>query len=47
MYSITSMKKAYVIFNIPAYNLSAMPAIANFIGDNIDNPLILALIMVL
>ena len=30
------------LFNIPAYNLSAMPAIANFIGDNIDNPLILA-----
>jgi ribose-phosphate pyrophosphokinase len=29
-------------FNIPAYNLSAMPLIANYIGQNFENPLIVA-----
>jgi ribose-phosphate pyrophosphokinase len=30
------------LFNIPAHNLSAMPAIAEYIGHCIENPLILA-----
>lgn len=30
------------LFNIPAYNLSAMPAIASFIGENVEDPVILA-----
>ncbi len=30
------------LFKVPAYNLSAMPAIANFVEDNFDDPVILA-----
>ncbi len=30
------------LFNIPAYNLSAMPAIANYVGNNVEDPVIIA-----
>lgn len=30
------------LFNIPAHNLSAMPTMANYIGSNVDDPVIVA-----
>ncbi len=30
------------LFNIPAYNLSAMPAIANYVENNVEDPVIVA-----
>ncbi|MBI5458604.1 ribose-phosphate diphosphokinase [Methanobacterium sp.] len=30
------------LFKIPAYNLSAMPAIANYVKDNVEDPVIIA-----
>lgn len=30
------------LFNVPAYNLSAMPSIADYIGENVDDPVIVA-----
>jgi ribose-phosphate pyrophosphokinase len=30
------------LFNIPAYNLSAMPAIANYVEHNVEDPVIVA-----
>jgi ribose-phosphate pyrophosphokinase len=30
------------LFNIPAYNLSAMPVVADYLKDNLENPVILA-----
>lgn len=43
VYSINLHEKSICnLFNVPANNLSAMPTIANYIADNIDEPVIVA-----
>lgn len=43
IYSINLHEKSICdLFSIPAYNLSAMPAIADYVSDNVEDPVIIA-----